>query len=376
MQQLRAVLAALALAVLPLANSTATPTSNSESGPLIIGQVVDLSGPNADFGRDYSLGAKLYFDATNSSGGINGRRIVYRTLDSLGSASGGVTAARTLLKEGTGILFGINGDAVIDAVARDATVRASDKAIFAAIGGNNQLGSKDGVFYLRAGTAQEIEAMVAHLAPLGIRNIALASTEEYEREGNAALEDAARRYGVRIAARLRFSIAGDGPALAAQAIARSKPQAVIVAADTLAVAQFFKRYRSLDQGAFLCTTSLVNVRTLTAIIGLPAAHGLIVSQVVPDPASISALTREHKKLMERLADEPASYATLEGFVAAKSLVMALRRSRDLNRAGLQQTLLQEGHFDLGGYELNFSKGARGSSFVELTVVGRNGQLLH
>lgn len=373
MSQFRAYWAALAIAVFSLGAWAAS--GSSENGPLVIGQVVDLSGPNADFGRDFSLGAKVYFDSVNSSGGINGRRLLYRSQDSAGSTNQGVNAAHALIKDGAGLLFGINGDPIIEAIARDATVRHSDLAIFAATGGSNRLGAKDGVFYLRAGTAQEIEALVAHLAPLGIRSISLASSAEYAEEAGAALSEVGRRYGVKIGAALRFNVAADGPALAAQSIARDKPQAVIVAADTLAVAQFFKRYRSLDQGAFLATTSQVNVRTLSAIMGLAAAHGLIISQVVPDPASISQLTREHKKMMERFVDEPASYATLEGFAAAKTLVMALRRNRDSSKNGLQQNLQREGAFDLGGYLLNFSKGGRASSFVELTVLGRNGQLL-
>lgn len=375
MQHLRALFAALALAVLSSVHSPAALAGNSESGPLVIGQVVDLSGPNADFGRDFSLGAKVYFDYANSTGGINGRRLLLRSQDSGGSTSRAVNAAQVLLKEGAAVLFGINSDPVIEAIARDATVRHSDPAIFAATGGNNRLGARDGVFYLRAGTAQEIEALVAHLAPLGIRSISLASSTEYADEANAALNEVARRYGVKIGAAVRFSVADNGPAQAAQSIARKQPQAVIVTADTLAVAQFFKHYRSLDQGAFLATTSQVNVPTLTAIMGLTAAHGLIVSQVIPDPASISPLTREHRKLMERFADEPASYATLEGFAAAKTLVMALRRNRDSSKNGLQQTLQREGIFELGGYQLNFARGGRASSFVELTVLGRNGQLL-
>jgi len=368
MQQTRRLLSILALVLFSV-------VSQAQSTPLMIGQVIDLSGPNADFGRDYSLGAKVYFDYTNSTGGINGRRIIYRSSDSAGSASSGLAAAQNLVSEGASVLFGVSGDAVIDAIVRDGSIRNSGVSLFAGISGNPPESSKDSFIYLRAGTAQEIEAMVAHLAPLGIRNISLASTSEFSQEAGNALESAARRFGVKIMARLRFNIAGEGPGLAAQNIARDKPQAVIVAADTLAVGQFFKRYRTLDPGAFLCATSQVNVRTLIGIMGLSAAHGLILSQVVPDPTSISELTREHRKLMERLADEPASHATLEGFVAAKTLVRSLQHNRKTGRTALLQGLQKEGHFDLGGYDLNFSKGARGSNFVELTVVGRNGQLL-
>ncbi len=347
-----------------------------DNRPWVIGQAVDLSGPNADFGRDFSLGAKLYFDHTNSAGGINGRRVIYRNRDSAGSPEMGLAAAQTLVKDGAQILFGVTGDRTVEAVARDAGLRAGGVPIFGAVAGNTRLGPNDGVYYLRAGIAQEIAAMVAHLAPLGIRSLSLVSTAEYYEEANKAANEAARQHGVQILAHYRLDISGNGPSLAAETIAQDKPQAVLVAADTLAVAQFFKRYRALDQGAFLCATSQVNVRTLSAALGTSAARGLVISQVVPDPASFSDLTRQHKKLMERMADEPASHATLEGFLAAKALVEVLRRNRDNpTAAGMQQALRRDGRVDLGGYDLDFSRSPRASSFVELTVVSRDGRLL-
>lgn len=346
----------------------------SETRPIVVAQAADLSGANADFGRDYTLGAKIYFDHVNAGGGIHGRRIAYRSQDSGGVPARGLAAAQAFVREGAGVLFGFTGDDTVIAVARDKAIRTAGVPLFAPVAANTSLGSGDGVHYLRADVAREIQAMVAHLATTGIKTFAIATVDEHGKEASRALDAESAKLGARVVARTSMAANGDGPVLAAQTIARERPQAVIVIADTLAVARFFQRYRQLDPGAFLCAPSLVNVRTLTTAIGTQAARGIIVSQVVPDPTSAVEIAREHRKLMERYADEPASQATLEGFIAAKALVQELRRSRDGGSA-LGQTIRSEGRLDLGGYALNFAGNGRASDYVELTVVSRDGRLL-
>ncbi|MGZ5583735.1 MAG: ABC transporter substrate-binding protein, partial [Usitatibacter sp.] len=48
---------------------------------IVLGQSVALSGPAEQLGKDMQLGASLYFNAVNAKGGVNGRRIVLKTLD-------------------------------------------------------------------------------------------------------------------------------------------------------------------------------------------------------------------------------------------------------------------------------------------------------
>lgn len=361
-------------ALLALISLALSANATTDSKPIAVGQAADLSGPSADFGRDYSLGAKIYFDHINATGGVAGHRIVYRSRDTAGIPANGVAAARELIKGGADVLFGITGDDTVEAVARDAAVRQSSIPLFAPVAGNTHLGVDDNVYYIRSSVAREIQVTMAHLANLGIKTFAIATGDEHGREAAKALEDEAARHGARVVIKAALSPNGDAPSRAATLIAQSRPQAVFVVGDTLAVAQFFKRYRQLDPGAFLCAPSLVNVRTLISAIGPQAARGVIVSQVVPDPGTFSEVTREHKKLMEKYADEPASQATLEGFIAAKALVQGLQRSRE-GAAGLGQAIRADGHFDIGGYTLQFMTSRRASDYVELTVIDRNGHLL-
>lgn len=366
----RALLLTLGAASLPV------PAHTAESQALRVMQAADLTGLGADFGRDYTTGAKVYFDYVNGNGGINGRRIVYRYKDSGGSPQRSVAEARDFLRDGADVLFGFTGDDTVAALARDSGIRAAGVPLFAPVAGASPAGPKEGVYFLRSDLGQEIRALVSHLTTVGVKSFGVAATDDdYGRNAVRLLEGELKAHQARLLGRAHMSLQGDGPDRAAQELLRSRPQAVLVLADTLAVAQFVKRYRAADPGAFLCAPSQVNVRTLISIVGPQTARGLIVTQVVPDPHAILPVTREHMKLMGIYTDEPVSQATLEGFLAAKALVQSLRRTRDLSHSGIQQALRESGRLDLGGFNLNFGKSPRPSNFVEVTVVSRNGQLL-
>lgn len=365
------LIAALALFCNSLpAMATATPANRS----LLIAQPVDLSGPNADFGRDYSLGAKVYFDHVNAGGGVRGRRINYRAVDTAGIPSQALSRAKALLAEKADVLFGVTGNAVVDTIARDSAIQASGVALFGAVGGN-RLSYSNGVFQLRASISDELGAMVSQLRELGITSFGLVSSPEYATEAGATMNAEATKLGIRLLRQETLPTQPAAISTVAEQMATQRPQAVIVIGDTLSAAQFFKRYRSLDPGAFLCAPSLVNVRTLTAAIGSTAARGLIISQVVPGTSAYPELSLEHRRLMEKYADEPISPATLEGFISAKLLVQALQKAPDSSAAALRQALTAEGRISLGGYALNFGRDERASRFVELSVINREGRLM-
>lgn len=367
----------LALCVGSLCGQPAIAQGSAAGKPILIAHPVDFSGPGADFGRDFSLGAKVYFDHINAGGGIKGRRLAYRTSDTGGLPARALASAQAMLQErGDAVLFGVTGDQAVTGLARDGKLRNAGVPLFGAIAGNAAPGPEDGVFHLRAGLGDEIHALVGQLKSLGITTFGLASSDEYLSETAGALKSESAKQGIRILGEVALPTTASGAAAAADKLVASHPQAVIVIADTLSAAQFFKRYRSLDPGAFLCAPSLVNARTLISAIGPQAARGLIISQVVPDPAAPLEISREHKRLMEKYADEPSSPATLEGFIAAKLLVMTLQKAQETTAGALRQSLFGDSRLNLGGYELNFSRsGGRPSRFVELSVISREGRLL-
>lgn len=373
MKTLANILTATCLAFLSL---PASPQGNSK--PVAVVHPADLSGPGADFGRDFSLGAKVYFDHINSQGGLKGRRISYRTVDTAGEPSQALSAAQQAIGERTdSIIFGVTGDRAVESIAQDQKWRNSGAPLFAAVAGNTSLGINEGVFFLRASLADEIRSVVSQLKNLGVTSFGLASADEFMRSASTTLAEEASRQGIRLTGEISLPMNAEGASNAASKLAGGRPQAVIVIGDTLSAAYFFKRYRALDPGAFLCAPAMVNFRTLTSIIGSQAARGLIISQVTPNPGGTLEIAHEHRRLMEKYADEPVSPATLEGFIAARMLVSVLQKSSDTTASAIRQAVSGDSRYNLGGYELSFSKqsGSRPSRLVDLSVMNRDGRLL-
>ncbi|MBL8522026.1 MAG: ABC transporter substrate-binding protein, partial [Betaproteobacteria bacterium] len=118
--------------------------------------------------------------------------------------------------------------------------------------------------------------------------------------------------------------------------------------------------------------SLVGAKTFLTLLG-DDGRGVGVSQVVPVPTSQSEpLGKEYVKAIGGEAN--ASYASLEGYIAARILVEGLKKAgKTPTRESLIDSLDRTANFDLQGYRVKLSPQNRnGSSLVELTVIGAQG----
>jgi ABC-type branched-subunit amino acid transport system substrate-binding protein len=71
-----------------------------------------------------------------------------------------------------------------------------------------------------------------------------------------------------------------------------------------------------------------------------------------------------------------SYFNLEGYVAAKILVEAIRRSKDSSPQGVERGLEMLHEYDMGGFVVDFSPTKHnGSKFVDLSIIGAKGELV-
>jgi branched-chain amino acid transport system substrate-binding protein len=67
----------------PAASQSAAPTTvQPTTGPLVIGTVGALTGPEAHFGSESQNGAQLAVEEVNAAGGVQGRQLVIRSYDS------------------------------------------------------------------------------------------------------------------------------------------------------------------------------------------------------------------------------------------------------------------------------------------------------
>lgn len=347
---------------------------------IVIGEVADQSGVNLEASRDYIAGAKIYFDYVNSKGGVNGHHLVLRVKDDGGVAERTVSLTGELLDmEHVQVLFGYVGDAAVRAVAASSVFRNSGISLFGALAGEDFDSADEALFFVRASYRNEVDRVVDYFAKLGIRRFAMVKlSTPFAIGAQRALSGSLEASSMQLVADQTMASDGKDASGVAAKIYAGRPQVVVVIGDTIAVGNFIRAYRPLDRGGFVVALSTVNHDALLQLIGPALAYGTLITQVVPNPlfAKLPVL-REHAALLRRFRDEPPSHLTLAGFLAAKALVLALRGlKRDVNRAAITALLRQRRDYDLDGIPLHFGVGSnRGSSFVDLTLLRKDGTLL-
>lgn len=166
---------------------------------------------------------------------------------------------------------------------------------------------------------------------------------------------------------------------AAKAIASAAPDAVVMACSPKACIDFIKQVRATGQRMQFLTMSNVNSDEFARALK-DDGRGVVVAQVVPYPWSPTvALAREFQQVLKDGGLQvPLSYASFEGFIAAKLVVTALQRSgTDLTREKFLSAMEGMGEVDLGGMTLRYSrKNHEGSNFVDLSLIGKDGRYVH
>jgi ABC-type branched-subunit amino acid transport system substrate-binding protein len=371
----RRIAIGIAIAITPAAGNCAAGASD-----IVIGQVADQSGLNLEASRDYIAGAKIYFDFVNSQGGVNGHHLVLRIKDDGGVPERTLSLTRELLEiEHAQVLFGYIGDATVSAVAASPLFKKSGVAMVGALAGEDVGGAGDPLFFVRASYRNEVDRVVEYFARLDIHRFAMVRlSTPFAIGAQRVLRSSLAANSMQLVGDDAMADEGSDAMRVAHKIYAGRPQVVVIVGDTIAVGNFIRAYRPLDQGGFVIALSTVNHDALLQLVGPALAHGTLITQVVPNPllANVPAL-REHTGLLRRFRDEPPSHLTLEGFLAAKTLVLALRGlSRDVSRGAISGILRQRRDYDLGGIPMHFAEGSnRGSSFVDLTLLRKDGTLL-
>lgn len=370
----RFILAVWSLLVLALSSYALSATA----GNIVVGQAIDLSGPDSAIGRDYVAGIKTHFDAINSAGGINGRHIQYIVRDDLGQADGAVKAVSELIeRDQVDYLFGGVGENVTQAVLKSPVFKRSGLILFAPLASANDQ-SRDQVLFWRPGYKQELRHIFAHFGKLGIKDVAVVLQDSAStKDAYSSVVDEIRARNMRLTGTANIGASGAMSSAAASKLAATKPGFVVVIGDTIGTSLFLKEFRKLDAQTFVAGTSLINLSTLRELVGARAAEWTVFSQVVPNPnAATSPIQMEHMNMMKKYRDEPLSSLTLEGFAAAKSLTKTIQQLKKGGRSALHELIAQNGDFDLGGLSIvSTAKSNHLSNYLDIALFKKGSGLM-
>jgi branched-chain amino acid transport system substrate-binding protein len=367
--------ATLALAALAVASAQAQAPGVSAT-TIVIGQSAPLTGANAELGNDIRNGALAYFRKVNEAGGVHGRKIELASLDDANAVPRAEENTKKLVEEqAVFALFGY-ASATLSRPALPIVEKHRVPFLSPFTGADPMRVFNKYVYNMRGSYAEELEKIVEHFAPLGVKRFAIVYYDDVVgRENFTAVERALKKRNLAVVStaawkdRAKPDIEGG-----VQSIAKGEPDVVILTTLYQATAEFVKAAQKAGLGFQMASNSFPGASPLAKELGKQGA-GFIVATVVPPPSKRSTpIVQEYQLAIEKqLGKKDYSFTSLESYIAAKATVEALRRAGPkLTREAFMQALDGMKGFDTGGYVVGFSPtNHNGSSFVELTVLGHD-----
>jgi len=344
---------------------------------ITLAMTVPLSGPNADIGNELKQGSELYLNYINDTGGIFGKKIYLLAVDDGADPKRTVMNTRKFAADGNVFaLVSYFGTEAIEAALP--IISASGMPLIGAISGADSIRDSTSplVFKSRAGYQDEADAIITQLDAQNLKDIAVFyQADSFGKAGLSGATIAMARLAIRPVTVVPSELDAVSISKAATEVAKANPQAVVTIATSQVVTEFVQQMHKAGAYPQFITLSAVGVDSLMKQLG-KEGRGIGSTQVIPYPWSVSLpLTKQYQALAKQYGKPSLSYYGLEGFINAKLVVEALKRSgKNPTREKLMSSL--EGEHDLGGYQLRFSKGNRnGSKFVEMSVIGRDGRIL-
>jgi len=353
---------------------------------LKIGMSAAFRGPSAGLGTELYRGAQVYYTEINQRGGVHGRTISVVALDDGNEPTPCIKNTIELVeKEQVFFLSNYVGTPTLTR-ALPVIKRYADRQMILV---GNFTGAQlqreepyvEQVFNIRASYRQEMLALVDRFWQTGARKFGVYyQIDAYGRSGTDGVARGLAQRGATIAAEATYvrnsaRFAADvSPAV--QALRQAGVDVVLCTGSYQGCGAFVRTARDRGWTVPISNVSFVGSEAMLSLLlshgkttGRDYTRGLINSQVVPsyDDVGLPAVV-EYRTLMDKHnpqlppglrdpqhAAEQLSFRSLEGFVNAKVIVEALRRSGPSpTRAGFRQALESLKNFDLGiGAPLTF-----------------------
>jgi branched-chain amino acid transport system substrate-binding protein len=353
----------------------ATLCATSAWAQIRIGQPSGFTGAVAPGVKENTDGAKLYIDAVNARGGVNGQKIELLSVDDKFDPKVTVEVARKLITEDKVIALFMNRGTPHSQALMPLIEEFKIPLVAPSTGAMvlhepvNPL-----IFNVRATYQREAEKAIQHLATIGITRIGILQTDDSFGADSVlgalrGLEKAQLKpLFLEKLDRAKPDLAG-----LAAVVAKNQPQAVIFIASAGTVAA--GTIREAGSRAQVVTLSNNASGGFIKLLG-EHARGVIVTQVFPYERSLAApIVKEAADLARAKGVPEVTPAMLEGFAGAKVLVEGLRRAGpNPTPARLTQALEGLRRYDIGGLEITYGPNNRsGLDYADLSIIGPDGK---
>src|SRR6218665_2910861 len=162
----------------------------AQGSRIVLGQAAAFTGPAAQLGIQMNRGARVYFDALNAAGGVNGHQIELRTLDDGYEPDRCKANTEKFIKDNVFALFGYVGTPTC--VAALPLINESKIPFFGPFTGAEALRDpfSKNIFHIRASYYDETALIVKQLTSLNVKRIAV--FHQNDAYGKAGLDGVTR----------------------------------------------------------------------------------------------------------------------------------------------------------------------------------------
>jgi ABC-type branched-subunit amino acid transport system substrate-binding protein len=350
----------------------------AQSNRIVLGQSAAFSGPAAQLGIQMNMGARIYFNALNAGGGVNGSTVELRTLDDGYEPDRCKANTEKFIKDDVFGLFGYVGTPT--SLAALPMVVDAKIPFFGPFTGAEALRDPlhKSVFHVRASYYDETALIVKQLTSLGLKKIAVFYQDDAY--GKAGLEGVTRALKARDLAPIALGTVERNTVNVAQAvkdIVPKLPDAVVQISAYKSCAAFIRAARKAGYGGTFFNVSFVGTQALADELG-KNGYGIMVSQVMPFPFSTTtAISREYLEAVRKAGGgAQPNYSSIEGYLAAKVLTEGLKRAgRNPSREALFTGLESIQNASFGGFSVDFGpRDHVASRFVDLSMITEDGKV--
>jgi len=342
-----------------------------------IGTSLSLTGILAGAGQEHTTGIKAAFAAVNQAGGVHGRELRLTAKDDGYSAPRTLENVRLMLDTGSVFaLMSLMGTATTAAALP--LIELQNVPCVGPVTGASSLrnAAQRNVFHVRASYSDETLRVAQQVVNMGMKDIAVIHLDnpfgkEFLRDANRALAS----YQVKTAGSFALAPDGSNSQQVVSQVLDARAGAVLLGTTGTATTELLLALRSKATALPIAGISVSVISSELPKLG-PAARGLALTQVFPDPTKTKlSAVRRYQHAMRAYGVSNFGGSSFEGWVNAQVLIEGLRRAgRELTRERLRLALGSIKHLDLGEYSLGFSVPAPfvASQFVDLAVLGADG----
>jgi len=349
-----------------------------------IGQTSGFTGPVAASVAEINVGAKLYLDQVNAAGGVAGQLIELVSLDDKNQPPLTLENAKKLVADPKVIALFLNrGTPHTQAIMP--LLSEAQIVLLAPSTGAMVLHTPvhPWVFNVRATYQAETERLVRHLGLAGIERVALCYVNDSF--GTDALQGAIKvfqEFGKTPLVSEAIDKAKPDYSVCVQKIMANQQLGVVMIGTSVSVAAGVKALRAAGSSVTAATLSNNAATGFVKELGSHAT-GVIVSQVFPSERRLATpMIAEAARLAASKDIQQLTPAMIEGFAAAKVLVLGLKRAMEsskgpITRASFKAALESFKRVDIGGgvggSALSYSPTDHsGLEFVDLSHIGTDG----